>query len=78
MTSPIVPLVTLNSGKCSSSTVIIAVTDHHIGYRIPQIGLGLWELPERDQCKKVVREAFDEGYRLIDTAQVSCDLEFAS
>ncbi|GHJ86903.1 hypothetical protein NliqN6_3305 [Naganishia liquefaciens] len=39
------------------------------GYRIPQIGLGVYELPEREQCKQVVRDALDEGYRLIDSAQ---------
>ncbi|WP_330631806.1 aldo/keto reductase [Halocatena halophila] len=39
------------------------------GERIPKIGLGTWQLTG-DQCRTVVREALEVGYRHIDTAQM--------
>ena len=39
------------------------------GARIPAIGLGTWELRERE-CARVVEQALKLGYRHIDTAQV--------
>jgi len=37
------------------------------GLSIPSIGLGTWEL-RGQECKRVVREALEAGYRHIDTA----------
>jgi diketogulonate reductase-like aldo/keto reductase len=39
------------------------------GARIPQLGLGVWQLPDGPDCERTVRWALDCGYRLIDTAQ---------
>jgi diketogulonate reductase-like aldo/keto reductase len=39
------------------------------GVKMPLHGLGTWRLP-RDQCKDVVINAIDIGYRMIDTAAV--------
>ncbi|KAJ9114287.1 hypothetical protein QFC22_005739 [Naganishia vaughanmartiniae] len=43
------------------------------GISIPQIGLGVYELPDKEQCKSVVRDALAVGYRLIDSAQRPLD-----
>ncbi|SHJ19107.1 Aldo/keto reductase [Nocardiopsis flavescens] len=37
------------------------------GLRIPQLGLGLWQVPD-DQAVEVVTAALEAGYRSIDTA----------
>ena len=37
------------------------------GLSIPSIGLGTWEL-RGQECRRVVREALELGYRHIDTA----------
>jgi diketogulonate reductase-like aldo/keto reductase len=39
------------------------------GARIPQIGLGTWELRD-DVCVKMVAEALRRGYRHVDTAEM--------
>jgi 2,5-diketo-D-gluconate reductase A len=41
----------------------------HDGNRMPQLGLGLWQVPDDDAAKLVV-EAFKAGYRSIDGAQI--------
>jgi 2,5-diketo-D-gluconate reductase A len=38
------------------------------GHSIPQLGFGVWRLPDED-APKVVQAAIDAGYRHIDTAQ---------
>ena len=38
------------------------------GNKIPQIGLGTWQITDRDLMKQIVCAAYEEGYRLIDTA----------
>jgi 2,5-diketo-D-gluconate reductase A len=43
----------------------IALND---GNSIPQLGLGVWQVPEEDTAS-VVREAIEAGYTSIDTAQ---------
>ncbi len=35
---------------------------------IPGIGLGTWQITDRDLLKSIIRDAYDAGYRLIDTA----------
>ncbi|WP_155829655.1 aldo/keto reductase [Butyrivibrio sp. AC2005] len=35
---------------------------------IPTVGLGTWQITDRDQMIDVISNAYDEGYRLIDTA----------
>lgn len=37
------------------------------GYEIPQIGFGVFMMSP-EECEKAVLEAFEAGYRLIDTA----------
>jgi 2,5-diketo-D-gluconate reductase A len=39
----------------------------HDGRAIPQLGLGVWQIPN-DQTEAVVRTALDVGYRAVDTA----------
>ena len=38
------------------------------GYKIPCIGLGTWQITDRDMMSEVVGAAYQTGYRLIDTA----------
>lgn len=38
------------------------------GSQIPCIGLGTWQINDRDVMVDVIRTAYNEGYRLIDTA----------
>ncbi len=38
------------------------------GNQIPIVGLGTWQITERNLLKEIVRDAYDVGYRLIDTA----------
>ena len=37
---------------------------------IPLLGLGVWQIPDGGECRDVVLQAFDVGYRHIDTAQI--------
>jgi 2,5-diketo-D-gluconate reductase A len=39
------------------------------GRRIPQLGLGVWQVPD-DEATAAVRAALDVGYRLVDTAAI--------
>jgi 2,5-diketo-D-gluconate reductase A len=39
------------------------------GNQIPQLGLGVWQIPNGPTCVKAVRWALELGYRHIDTAQ---------
>ncbi|MBQ9391571.1 MAG: aldo/keto reductase, partial [Lachnospiraceae bacterium] len=36
--------------------------------KLPVVGLGTWQITDRNQMLEVVSTAFDEGYRLYDTA----------
>lgn len=38
------------------------------GVEMPILGFGVYQIPDADQCEKAVSEAFEVGYRLIDTA----------
>lgn len=38
------------------------------GIEIPKLGFGVFQIPDLDECEKVVSEALKTGYRLIDTA----------
>lgn len=38
------------------------------GVRVPALGLGTWQLREREMVRTVIRTAAELGYRLIDTA----------
>lgn len=37
------------------------------GLKIPQIGLGTWQITDREDMKLTIKYAFDFGYRLIDS-----------
>jgi diketogulonate reductase-like aldo/keto reductase len=39
------------------------------GHRMPQLGLGVWQVPNGPECVNAVRWALELGYRHIDTAQ---------
>ena len=38
------------------------------GIQIPAIGIGTWQITDREIMKDVIVDAYSEGYRLIDTA----------
>lgn len=38
------------------------------GIQIPQIGIGTWQILDRDLMKRILAQAYDTGYRLIDAA----------
>ncbi len=40
------------------------------GVMMPLEGFGVFQIPDRDECERVVLEALEAGYRLIDTAAV--------
>ena len=39
------------------------------GNEIPVLGLGVWQVPDGEECERSVRWALEAGYRHIDTAQ---------
>lgn len=43
------------------------------GHEIPVLGLGVWQVPEGEECVNAVRWALEAGYRHIDTAQAYCN-----
>ena len=38
------------------------------GVEMPILGFGVYQIPDYDECKRAVLDAFETGYRLIDTA----------
>ena len=38
------------------------------GVRMPQEGFGVFQIPDHEEAKRVVRDALACGYRLVDTA----------
>lgn len=40
------------------------------GVMMPLEGFGVFQIPDRDECERVVLDALEAGYRLIDTAAV--------
>lgn len=39
------------------------------GNKMPMLGLGVFQVPDYEQCRQSVADAFEAGYRLIDTAE---------
>ncbi|MGV3127534.1 aldo/keto reductase [Streptococcus orisratti] len=39
------------------------------GVKMPILGFGVFQIPDLQECERVVSEAIEVGYRLIDTAQ---------
>ena len=39
------------------------------GIEMPILGFGVYQVPDHNECERVVSEAMETGYRLIDTAQ---------
>ena len=39
------------------------------GVKMPVVGFGVFQVKDEKECKRVVLDAIDAGYRLIDTAQ---------
>ena len=40
------------------------------GVKMPILGFGVFQVPDLEECERVVTEAIKVGYRLLDTAQV--------
>lgn len=40
------------------------------GVSMPTLGLGVWQMKEGEETENAVREAFQMGYRLVDTAKL--------
>lgn len=38
------------------------------GIKMPLLGFGVFQIPDNEVCKKVVKDALEVGYRMIDTA----------
>ena len=41
------------------------------GAKMPQVGFGVFQIPDADECKRVVLDAIKAGYRSFDTALVT-------
>ncbi|NFL87890.1 aldo/keto reductase [Clostridium botulinum] len=39
------------------------------GIKMPKVGFGVFQITDKEECTKVVLDAINAGYRLIDTAQ---------
>ena len=39
------------------------------GHRMPQLGLGLWQMPN-ENCENAVYNAIKVGYRMLDSAEI--------
>ena len=39
------------------------------GVKMPQVGFGVFQIKDKEECVRVILDAIDAGYRLIDTAQ---------
>lgn len=39
------------------------------GHEMPQLGFGVFQVPNHDDAVKAVESAINNGYRLIDTAE---------
>ena len=39
------------------------------GVKMPKVGFGVYQVTDQNECRQVVLDAIDVGYRLIDTAQ---------
>ena len=42
----------------------------HLGRRIPQVGLGVWQTPSGAATRQAVAAALHLGYRHLDTARI--------
>ena len=38
------------------------------GVEMPILGFGVFQIPDAEECERVVYEALEAGYRLLDTA----------
>src|SRR5690606_16088137 len=47
----------------------VPVVKHNDGNTIPQLGLGVWQVPD-NEAARCVKEALAAGYRLVDTAAI--------
>lgn len=42
--------------------------DLNNGVKMPQLGFGVFQIPDARECEQVVRDAVEVGYRSFDTA----------
>jgi diketogulonate reductase-like aldo/keto reductase len=56
----------VQNGAMTSDDRVRVLAD---GARIPLLGLGVWQVPNGQECEDAVRSALELGYRHIDTAQ---------
>lgn len=40
------------------------------GNKMPQVGLGVFRIPDHDKARQTVEMALANGYRMIDTASI--------
>ena len=45
------------------------------GNKMPQLGFGVFQVPDLAVCEQAVSDALETGYRLIDTAAASANEE---
>ena len=45
----------------------------HNGVQIPSVGLGTWQITDRDEMKHLLADAYEAGYRMFDTAAAYCN-----
>ena len=41
------------------------------GVRMPQLGFGVYQIPDAAECQRAVEDALSVGYRLLDTTSTS-------
>ena len=41
------------------------------GVRMPQLGFGVYQIPDAAECQRAVEDALSVGYRLLDTKRRS-------
>jgi diketogulonate reductase-like aldo/keto reductase len=56
----------VQNGAVTSEERVRVLAD---GARIPLLGLGVWQVPNGQECENAVRSALELGYRHVDTAQ---------
>ena len=40
------------------------------GVRMPQLGFGVYQIPDAAECQRAVEDALSIGYRLLDTGSI--------
>ena len=54
--------------KSTPQNTSVQTTTLNNGVEMPMLGFGVYQIPDAAECEKVVGQALEAGYRLIDTA----------